>query len=127
MNRKFHIITFFFVLGLFFIPSTSHSCEKKPVKTEKSCCKEKISDKKESKSCCDSTSTKDKDNSCNGTCGSSSCTTITSSVSFSLFVSNEIEFTINNLNFSTKKLKFYHSESLLSDGYSSIWLIPKIS
>ena len=125
MNKKFHIITLFFVLGLFLIPSTGYSCGTKSVKTEKSCCKVKLSNKKESTSCCGSTSTDDKDNSCNGKCGNSNCTS-TSSVSFSLFVYNEIEFTNNNFDFSTKKANFSHSENLLSDGFASIWLIPKI-
>ena len=125
MNKKIHIITLFFVLGLFLIPSTGYSCGTKSVKTEKSCCSEKTSNKKESKSCCNSASTDDEDNSCKEKCGHSNCTTV-SSVSFSLFVYNEIEFTNNNFDSSPNKSKFHHSENLLSDGFTSIWLIPKI-
>ncbi len=126
MNKKIHIITLLFILGMFTIPSIGYACVKKNVETEKVCCKGKLSNKKESKSCCDSTSTNDDDNSCNGKCGNSNCTA-TASVGFSLFIYNEIEFTNNNFDFSTSKSKFYHSENLLSDGFPSIWLIPKIS
>ena len=125
MNKKFHIIVLLFIFGLFAVPSIGYACGTKSVKTEKSCCSEKSSNKKESKSCCDSMSTDGEDNSCNGKCGNSNCTT-TASVGFSLFVYNEIEFTNNNFDFSTNKSKFYHSENLLSDGFSSMWLIPKI-
>ncbi len=125
MSKKLHILVLLFTLGLFVVPSVGYACGTKSVKTEKTCCSEKTSIKKESKSCCDSTSTKDEDNSCKGKCGHSNCTTV-SSVGFSLFVYNEIEFTNNNFDFSTKKSKFHHSENLLSDGFVSIWLIPKI-
>ena len=125
MNKKFHIMTLFFVLGVFLIPSTGYSCGTKSVKTEKSCCSEKTSNKKESKSCCGSRSTEEEGNPCNGKCGHSNCTTV-STAGFSLFVYNEIEFTNNNFDFSTNKSKFFHSENLLSDGFASIWLIPKI-
>lgn len=111
---------------MFTIPSIGYACVKKNVETEKACCKRKLSNKKESKSCCDSTSTNYDDNSCNGKCGNSNCTA-TASVGSSLFIYNEIEFTNNNFDFNTSKPKFYHSENLLSDGFLSIWLIPKIS
>lgn len=113
-----------FILGMFTMPSIGYACVKKTVATEKACCKEKAADKKQSKSCCDSDSSED--DSCEGKCGNSNCTTSTSS-GFSLFVYNEIELSTNNFNFSTRKIKFHYAENLLSDGFTSIWLIPKIS
>ena len=125
MNRFLYIVLFTLV-GFLINPSEVYACGTNSVKIEKTCCKEQLSSNKESKSCCDSTSTDNEDNSCNGKCGNSNCTA-TASVGFSLLVYSEIEFTSNNFDFSTKKAKFFHSENLLSDGYSSIWLIPKIS
>lgn len=126
MNFNKHIVTLIFVLGIFLVPSTSYSCGTKTVKIEKSCCKKKAANDKASKSCCGSSSTPDKDNSCNGKCGNSSCVAALS-YNFSFFVYNEIDFINNNFDFSTKKAKFLPSESILSDGFTSIWLIPKIS
>jgi hypothetical protein len=125
MNRFLYIV-FFTLVGFLINPSEAYACGTKSVKTEKTCCKEQLSSKKKSKSCCGSASTDNEDNSCNGKCGNSNCTT-TASVGFSLLVYSEIEFTNNNFDFSTKKAKFFHSENLLSDGFASIWLIPKIS
>lgn len=124
MNRFLYIVLFTLV-GFLINPSEAYACGTKSVKTENTCCKEQLSNKKESKSCCDSTSTDNEDNSCKGKCGHSNCTTV-SSVGFSLFVYNEIEFTNNNFDFSANKSKFHHSENLLSDGFATIWLIPKI-
>jgi hypothetical protein len=126
MSSKLYILTVFLILGFIFAPSNSYACGSKEVKTENKCCKEQNSNKKTAKSCCNSSSTDDENNSCKGKCGNSNCTT-TASIGFSLFVYNEIDFINNNFNFSTNKSKFHHSESVLSDGYTSIWLIPKIS
>lgn len=108
-------------LGVFFIPNNTFACGSE----KQSCEKEVSTTKTKEKSCCDSNNNSD-DKGCNGSCGHSNCTTV-SSVGFSLFIYNEIEFTNNNFDFSTSKSKFYHSENLLSDGFPSIWLIPKIS
>ncbi len=108
-------------LGIFFIPNNTFACGSE----KQSCEKEVSTTKTKEKSCCDSNNNSD-DKGCNGSCGHSNCTTV-SSVGFSLFIYNEIEFTNNNFDFSTSKSKFYHSENLLSDGFPSIWLIPKIS
>ncbi len=117
MKKSYIIIILF--LGIFFIPNNTFACGSE----KKSCEKELSTTKTKEKSCCDNNN----DNKgCNGSCGHSNCTTV-SSVGFSLFIYNEIEFTNNNFDFSTSKSKFYHSENLLSDGFPSIWLIPKIS
>ena len=96
---------------------------------EKSCKKEISSTKKEQKSCCDSDNSKEKDHKgCKGICGHSKCgcssTCPTSSVSFM----SEIEF--QSLNYSVyliEKTQFSYTSPSISDGFYSIWLIPKIS
>lgn len=105
-------------LGLLFVPKSSFACV-----SLKDCCKKEISiAKAKEKDCCN----KNMDNKdCKGKCGHSNCTS-TSSVSFSVFFYNEIEFSNNNFELSTSKTKFYHAENILSDGFSSIWIIPKI-
>jgi hypothetical protein len=117
MKKSYIIIILF--LGIFFIPNNTFACGSE----KQSCEKELSTTKTKEKSCCDNNND---DKGCNGSCGHSNCTTV-SSVGFSLFIYNEIEFTNNNFDFSTSKSKFYHSENLLSDGFPSIWLIPKIS
>jgi hypothetical protein len=116
--KKAYIIIILF-LGIFFIPNSSFACGNE----KDSCEKGVITTKAKEKNCCDNNNS---DEGCKGKCGHSNCTT-TSSVGFSLFIYDEIEFTNNNFDFSTSKSKFYHSENLLSDGFASIWLIPKIS
>lgn len=116
--KKVYIILILF-LGIFFIPNSTFACG-----SEKQSCEKEVSiTKTKEKSCCDNNMD---DKGCNGSCGHSNCTTV-SSVGFSLFVYNEIEFTNNNFDLSKSKTKFYHTVNLPSDGYSSIWLIPKIS
>jgi len=103
------------------VPTLSYACG---TKTEKSCCKKEISSKAEKKDCCKNKQSKEQDNSCGGKCGHSNCTT--STVNFSIISFYEIEFKNNNFDFSTQKPKFYHSETFISSGFSSLWLIPKI-
>lgn len=96
----------------------------------KNSCKKEISSvKSEKKSCCSSDNSKDKDhNGCKGNCGHSKCgcssTCPTSSVSFL----SEINFKNNMFDYSSiEKVKFLYATPLISDGFYSIWLIPKIS
>ena len=125
MNRFLYIV--FFIWIVFFTnPTEIYACGSKSIKIEKTCCTEKVSNIKDSKSSCNLTLVKDKENSCNGKCGNSNCAS-TFSVYFSLFVYYEIEFIHKFFNFSTKKMLFHCPESLLSDGFASIWLIPKIA
>ncbi len=105
----------------FFLPTSTYACG---TKTEKSCCKGETSSKIEKKDCCNEKHSKDKNNGCGGKCGHSNCTT--SSVTFSVISQNEIQFKINNFDFSFEKPEFYHSETLISSGFTSVWLPPKI-
>lgn len=119
--NKFHILVIV-LFGFLLMPSNSFACG---TKTEKSCCKKEITSKTEKKDCCNGKHSKDKDNSCGGKCGHSNCTSSTS-INFSLISFYEIEFKNNNFDFSTKKPKFYHSETFISSGFTSVWLPPNI-
>jgi hypothetical protein len=118
--KKFHLLIL--VLFVFLLmPSNTFACGSK---TEKSCCKKEISSKAEKKDCCKNKQSNEQDNSCGGKCGHSNCTT--STVNFSIISFYEIEFKNNNFDFSTEKPKFYHSETFISSGFTSVWLPPKI-
>ncbi|RTY89852.1 hypothetical protein [Flavobacterium sp. GT3R68] len=121
MNR-FHIIVII-ILGIFLVPDNAVACEKKSITTEKSCCKKESTSKSEKKSCCDK-----KDNSgkeCGGKCGHSKCGCPSSIITVLNFYG---EIHINNsIDFISEKQKFYNSETFISSGFYSLWLIPKIS
>lgn len=124
--KKYHIILVV-LLGMFLMPNNAFACGKG---SEKSSCKKEISSNKtQKKSCCADENTKDKDNKgCGGKCGHSKCgcssTCPTSSVSFL----SEINFKNYMFSYSSiEKVKFSYTTPSISDGFYSIWLIPKIS
>lgn len=121
MKKRLHILIIILTLGIFTLPTLSYACG---TKTEKSCCAKKTTSKNEKKDCCKNKQSKEEDNSCGGKCGHSNCTA--STVNFSLISFYEIEFKNNNFDFSTEKPKFYHSETFISSGFTSVWLPPKI-
>lgn len=105
------------------MPSTAMACGNSNSSKE-SCAMEMTS--KTKKSCCGtkSCSKNEKQKSCSGKCGHAACTT--SSVSMSFLLNATFETPNNVFDFSTERQKFYSTDAILSDGYSSIWLIPKI-
>lgn len=109
-------------IGFFLAPTYSYACG---TKVDKDCCRKEVPSKTEKKQCCNDKSSKDQDNGCEGKCGHSNCTT--SSVTLSVILLNEIQFTNNNFDFSNERNVFYHAESFITAGFTSIWLIPKIS
>ena len=127
MTKKFHIVLLIVTIGFFLIPSLTYSCE---MKSKKSCCnKEMSSSNTEKMDCCKNSNhskSKDKDHEgpCNGKCGHSNCTTSASHFSVAFF---EIKFKNNSFDFSEKEQNYFNSEANLSSGFSSLWLIPKIS
>ena len=123
MIKRIHIVIIILTLGFFLLPTLSHACG---TKTGKSCCAKEKTSKIEKKDCCNSSNSKDKDNGCEGKCGHPNCTSSTS-INFSLISTFEIDFTIFNFNFLSEKQKFYNSKTFISSGFSSVWLIPKIS
>ena len=121
MKKRLYILIIILTLGIFTVPTLSYACG---TKTEKSCCTKKTTSKIEKKDCCKNKQSKEEDNSCGGKCGHSNCTA--STVNLSLISSYEIEFKNNNFDFFTKKQNFYHSETFISSGFTSVWLPPKI-
>ena len=98
--------------------SEKNSCEKKIISTkadpdscQKDCCKK------------DSSSKKDQ-HGCNGKCDHSGCTV--SGLQFSMILENEFDFNTNTFNFSLEKPTVYYTQTPVSDGFTSIWLPPKI-
>lgn len=111
-------------LGIFLMPSNGFACGRNKIKTEKTCCKKETASKTEKKSCCDKSDNCKKE--CRGKCGHFTCTAV-SILQFSIINTFDIDFKNNNFSFSTKKLKFYQSETFVSSSFYSIWIIPKIS
>ncbi len=112
------------LLAVFLIPSGAFACGNS---SKKMTCTKEMSSKTGMKDCCskDSHSKSKSNKGCNGKCGHSLCGV--SSVTIGIVSSNPIEIKNNLFNFSTKKQQFYQSVSFTSAGYSTIWLIPKIS
>lgn len=94
--------------------SEKNSCEKKVTSShlcEKDCCKKSQDSKKDK-------------GGCNRKCDHSSCTTTI--LQFSMITPNEFEFENNLFNFSPEKSISFYKTASISDGFTSIWLIPKI-
>lgn len=121
MKKRLHYLLIILMLGSFLLPTFSYACG---TKTETCCCKKEMSSKTEKKDCCKNKPSKGKDHRCDGKCGHSNCTT--STTNFSILPFYEIEFKNNGFDFCFEKPKFYHSETFLSSGFTSVWLPPKI-
>lgn len=105
----------------------SYACGKS---SEKSSCEKRVTSKKETsdscqKDCCAKNhGTKKDQHGCSGKCDHSGCTP--TALAFSMIAVNEFEFNNNLFNFSLEKSISYHKTAGLSDGFTSIWLPPKI-
>ena len=124
MTKKFHIVLILVTLGFFLIPSATYACGTNSIKTEKSCCNS--TSKGDKKSCCKNYEQKSNNHEkgCGGKCGHSNCTI--SSVHFNVAFF-EIKFNNTSLYSLEKIQNYFNSEANLSSGFSSLWLIPKIS
>ena len=124
--KKYHIIVIV-LLGMFFMPSTAVACGNS--NSKHSCEKEVSSTKTEKKCCCGDDSSKSKDeNGCDGNCGHSKCGCSSTCPASSISFIPEIIFKINFIRYSSiEKVKFSYTTPSISDGFHSIWLIPKIS
>jgi hypothetical protein len=120
--NKFHILVIV-ILGFFLMPTVTFACGSH---SEKNSCNKETSANTEKMDCCknDNHSKNKKGEGCNGKCGHSNC--VTTSTQFSV-VFFEIQFNNSNFAFSEKKSNYFNSEANLSSGFSSLWLIPKIS
>lgn len=88
-------------------------------------CKMEMPSKNKMKDCCNKNSKETKDKGCSGKCGQSMCSV--SSLNIAITSMFQYEGLNPLFNFLDKKQNFSQSVSFLSDGYSSIWLIPKIA
>ena len=122
LMNKFHILVIV-ILGFFLMPTVTFACGSH---SEKDSCNKETSANTEKMDCCknDNHSKNKKGEGCNGKCGHSNC--VTTSTQFSV-VFFEIQFNNSNFAFSEKKSNYFNSEDNLSSGFSSLWLIPKIS
>ena len=111
------------LLAVFLTPSDAFACGKS--NSEMKCCNKEISSNTNKKACCQKKTSKEKQAGCNGKCGQALCSVSAGYSAIASLVSFDIIH--DNFNFSSTKHLFYQSESITSDGYSSIWLIPKIS
>ncbi|WP_428229642.1 hypothetical protein [Flavobacterium sp.] len=127
MAKKFHILFLFVTLGFFLMSNLSYACGRAEEKTS---CEKKTTSKKETtdscqKDCCKKNQkSKEDQHGCNGKCDHSGCTT--SGLQYSLVAINEFEFNNNLFNFSFEKVTPYYKNTTISDGFTSIWLPPKI-
>lgn len=119
--KKIHFILIV-LIGALLMPTGTFACGN----NSKNSCSKEMAAKSGMKDCCSKdASSKSKDqHGCTGKCGNALCSA--SSINLGVVFSSPIENQDNVFNFATKKQKFYPSISFTSEGYSSIWLIPKI-
>lgn len=121
MNKIYLIV--FVLLGFFLMPGATYACGSG---SGNHSCKMEMSSKTKMKDCCSkkSNSKESKGKGCSGKCGQSMCSV--SSVNIGITSSIQYEILNTVFNFSEKKQNFSHAISFPSDGYVSLWLIPKI-
>lgn len=125
--KKFHILLMI-LFGFLLMPTTTFACGNScESKTEKHSCKKETSSKKDKNSCCSNdNNSKTKDHKgCGGKCGHAKCgcTIVTSGFTATVI----LNFKSNNFDFFTEKQNFSNTETFISSGFYSLWLLPKIS
>ena len=121
--KKYHFIVLV-LLGIFFMPNNTYACGSC---SEKHTSKKEMASKEKKDSCCDSDShskTK-KHGGCGGKCGHSKCACPSASNGFTF--ASELILKNNSFDFSSEKQNYYNTETFISSGFYSLWLIPKIS
>ncbi|MFV8465801.1 hypothetical protein [Flavobacterium sp. LB1P62] len=122
--KKFHIFLIV-VLGFFLAPTVTFACGNN---SEKGSCNKETSSKthKDDCFCSNDSHSKNKNHEgCGGKCGHSKCG-CASSCNSSITI-NGLNLNNKIFNFSYEKQNFYNSETFISSGFYSLWLIPKIS
>jgi hypothetical protein len=122
MTKKLHIYIIILTLSLFLLPSLTYACG---TLLEKKCCKKEMSAKSKPHKCSEKSHAADNNNGCDGKCGHSNCTTTSININFAMF--NEFDLAYNIFDFTSEKQNFSTTTTFISAGYSSLWLIPKIS
>lgn len=123
--RKYHIILFL-LLGFFLTPGSVMACD---MENSKSTCEKKnTTNNTDKECCCGNDNSENESKGCEGNCMDSKCGCASSCVSVSLSFLADSNFTFQEVFFSTfKKVSFSYTTPSISDGFYSIWLIPKIS
>lgn len=123
MNKKIYILVLA-VFGFLMMPDAAFACKKKY--SETTSCEKQISSKDENKDCCrTANNSKGKcHNGCGGKCGHSNCNIPIVQAAFFVPFTGEID--TKNLFCCLRKDKFFNLEVLISSGFQTIWLIPKI-
>lgn len=121
--KKIHFILLV-LLGLFLMPSKAVACGNH---SGISSCGMEMPAKSKIKDCCnkESHSKSKKEKGCTGKCGQGICSG-NSSYTTAINASNTFEIQKAVFNFNTEKQTMDLAIPLLSDGYATIWLIPKI-
>lgn len=121
MNKIYIILIV--LLGFFLMPSATYACGSSSANDS---CKMEMSSKTKTKDCCSkkTKSKESKDKGCSGKCGQSICSVSSVNIGIATTIHYEIPNAI--FSFSEQKQNFSHSVSFPSDGYVSLWLIPKI-
>lgn len=120
-------ITLLILLGFLFKSSEVLACGKTK---EDQCCKKEITiSTKEKKCCCKTSNNSSKeDKGCKGERENSKCGCSSTSQIFSIYFLPEIALLDVTPNISSlRKVTFSYTSPSLSEGFYSIWLIPKIS
>ena len=119
--KKIHFILIL-LIGVLLMPNSVLACGNN---VEKTSCSKEMSSHKDMKDCCEKENSSKKDHSgCAGKCGNAMCSV--SSIQLGVVSTLPVNLVADLFNFSTEKQKFYHTISLTSEGYTSIWLLPKI-
>ena len=124
--KQFHLLLVI-VFCTFLVPNIAMACDHasdKETKKEMHC-----SMKEEQKSCCsDDSDSKSENKSCSSDCENSCCScSATSSSSSAFTLVSEAIFENNSTHFfSDEKTQFSYVSKSTTDGFLSVWLIPKI-
>lgn len=124
--KKIHILLLV-LFGFLLMPSNAFACGNScGSKTEKHLSKKSPSSKQDKDNCCSNNNSKSKKHEgCGGKCGHSKCGCTTVSNAFAVAIASNCKNT--NFDFSYKKQRFSYTETFISSGFYSLWLIPKIS
>ncbi|OCB72408.1 hypothetical protein [Flavobacterium glycines] len=117
--NKFYIILIV-LLGFFLMPGNTYACGSG---SGKHSCKMVMSSKSKMQDCC-SKKSKSKNKGCTGKCGQSMCSV--SPVNIGITAPMQYEMLKPLFSIIEKKQNFSNAISVVSDGYTSLWLIPKI-
>jgi len=116
-------ILLFILTGFFLMPTITYACGSESGKAETACCKEGKACDKENKSCCAAHQSKNgADDDCGGGCNHNSChcpSVNAPALSYGEGVKSYI--------FTAQKERSFLPGFVLSSGFPSTWLPPKIS